>query len=718
MHLLLFLISYGCLVSANLLGLPTVPFTPSDGTFDISSVKNIIVDSEHASTTDHDGSTLIPPSLQDFAETFADDMKQVVDCHAMVKEGKESAEQSIFLTLGSSSDFVDAAGRFTSEAYKLNITASALTITGASPLGVWWGTRTILQQAALNNGEIPTGSGTDAPGWATRGVMLDGGRHYYPPDFLIEMCAWLSWWKQNTFHVHLSDNLYNNLDLYGRERQLDLYARLRLWSDDPAVEGLNKHPNESYTREDFDWIQHSCAARGVTIIPEIEAPGHALVISQWKPELGLDGALDLLNISYPDTIPTMEKLWATFLPWFHSKEVHIGADEYVDEDLGNYELGELYNRFVNALNAFIGGFSGKEIRIWGTYPPQANYTANIATNATIQHWQFFEDNPLYDYVRKGYSVINSDDANYIVQKYSTSYPQHLNRTLIFAGNPAGGAFAPYVFDPNNATSNPERDEPRVRGHIAAQWNDYGPNTSTYLEAYYSWRGLLPALADKQWGGDVRDEDYDELFAALQPVAPGQNLDRSVRSKGDTIVKYDFAPAPRPGIGGASEKGLVKDLSGNGFDARTDCSFADGALQARDGCAVHTPLGSKGHDFTLSMKLQQSPDSPAGAILSGPDSVLASGNGSSDALMLISAGNAFALNYSLPVGRWVDGRLIGRGNQTFFSADGGEEMEFLTKVGVNGERFAWAYMNVVAPLARIGGGDWVGAVKSVELKGSA
>lgn len=699
-------------ISANLLGLPTVPFTTSsEATFDISSVNSIVVEKQHASTQDQDGWTLIPPTLQEFAKTFAYDLRNVAGCHARIKQADDAEDRAIFLTLGSSSAFVDAAGRFTSEAYTVDITESRVIITGASPLGVWWGTRTILQQAALS-GKISVGSGTDAPGWGTRGVMLDGGRHYYPPDFLVEMCAWMSFWKQNTFHVHLSDNLYNNVDIYDRERQLDLYARFRLWSEDPAVEGLNKHPNESYTREDFDRIQYACAARGVTIIPEIEAPGHALVISQWKPELGLDGALDLLNISYPETIPTMEAIWSTFLPWFHSKSVHIGADEYVDEDLGPYELGELYNRFVIALNAFIAGVSDKTITIWGTYPPQDNYTANIATNVTVQHWEFFEDYPLQDYIQNGYDVINSDDHNYIVQKYSTSYPQHLNRTLIFHGNPEGGAFAPFVFDPNNATNNPTRDNPRVLGHIAAQWNDYGPNTSTYLEGYCAWRDLLPALADKQWGGDVQEEDYDALFAALQPVAPGQNLDRRVQSQGETIVKYHFAASPRPGIGGG-EMGVVKDVSGNGYDAKTDCSFADGALQIRDGCSVNTPLGSKGHDFTLSMALQQSSSTP-GPILTGPDSALYSGNGSAGAVMLISGGNAFALNYSLPVGRWVEASLIGRGNRTLFSVDGGEEMEFLTKVGVNGERFAWANMDVVAPLATVGGGTWEGAVRRLEV----
>lgn len=144
------------------------------------------------------------------------------------------------------------------------------------------------------------------------------------------MCNWISFWKQNTFHLHLSDNLYNNVDIYSLARQLELYAAFRPWSDDPAVAGLNKRRNESYTREDLDHIQSSCAARGVTIIPEIEAPGHALVITQWKQSLGLDDR-SLLNLSNPDSTTTMETIWKTFLPWFHSKVVHIGADEYVDD---------------------------------------------------------------------------------------------------------------------------------------------------------------------------------------------------------------------------------------------------------------------------------------------------------------------------------------------------------------------------------------------------
>lgn len=254
------------------------------------------------------------------------------------------------------------------------------------------------------------------------------------------------------------------------------------------------------------------------------------------------------------------------------------------------------------------------------------------------------------------------------------------------------------------------------GHIAAQWNDYGPNTSTYLEGYNPFRYYLPALADKQWGGNITEEQYDSIYPILQAAAPAQNLDRNVKSRSSTILSYNFDAKPEPyGYGwshGHSGRG-INDLSGNEYDAKSSCSVANGALRFTKGCALNTPLTSKGNNYTLSFTLKQSSKTP-GPLFTGPDSELRSGNGSSTQVMLVAAGNAFALNYSLPVGQWVDASLIGRGNQTFFSVNNGTEMEFLTKVGVNGESFALARMAVVAPLQTIGGGSWEGEMKSVKL----
>ena len=272
-----------------------------------------------------------------------------------------------------------------------------------------------------------------------------------------------------------------------------------------------------------------------------------------------------------------------------------------------------------------------------------------------------------------YSVVNSDDRVYIVTKYSSSYPQSLNQTFIFEGNPEGGAWSPYIFDSTNSTNNPKRDNPYVLGHIAPQWNDYGANASTYLEAYYSWRDGLPALADKQWGGNISRPEYNALVGILQASAPAKNLDRTIKSKLSTIVRYSFNQSSP-----SATAHVVKDLSGNGYDGTTNCSVSSASLQVRSGCSLTLLLASKGEDFTLSFSVK-----PASGFLvpifSGQDSIMQS---SSSSLDLVSSGDAYALNYSLPVGTWTQAKLIRNGSRTFFSADDAPKMEFITRVGVN------------------------------------
>ncbi|KAE8345008.1 hypothetical protein BDV24DRAFT_148451 [Aspergillus arachidicola] len=618
---------------SRLVTIPTISFTGTSNTYSLAQLTSIVVDARYANAVDNDGATQIPPTLQQFAETFQKDLQSTVGIDIPLTSSMRAAANSIFFTLTNETGFHDAAGRYTSEAYTLTINEDGVKIAGASPLGAWWGSRSLIQAAVVSGHTLPQGSAVDAPGWANRGIMLDAGRHFYPPEFLIEMCAFLSFFKQNAFHVHLSDNLYNNVDRYSAQQSMDLYAAFRLWSDDPAVAGLNKRANESYTKAQFDNIQQQCARRGVTIIPEIEAPGHALVISQWRPELALDD-LSMLNITHPDTIPTMKSIWKTFLPWFHSKTVHIGADEY-DKDL----VAD-YTSFVNTMRDYIFKESGKSMRIWGTFIPSQG--ANVSTDVSIQHWEFFEDNPYFDYIQNGYNVLNSDDAFYIVGKWSGSYPSTLNKTRVFHGNPAGGAYAPNIFDTKNVTNNPPRNDPHILGHIAALWNDYGPNSTTVLETYYSWRDTLPALADKQWGGNILEDEYDAVFDKIHAAIPGQNLDRQVKSHTDTILHYKFD----------KDTETVIDHSGNGYDGIIrGCHVQNSTLVLSKGCYVDTPLGSKGRDYTLSFWVNPTSQTP-GTLFAGPDSTLLSGNGSISNITLISGGNPYSLNYSLPLDTWT------------------------------------------------------------------
>lgn len=674
-----------------------------------------MVDSQYAATVDDSMDTLIPPSLYEFASTFAEDLNSIFDINAAVVNGSSSTgtTDSIFLTLGEASNYVNASGDPSSEGYTLSVTTSGIIITGASPLGAWWGSRTVLQQAALNDGAVPVGSGDDTPGWTTRGMMLDAGRHFYPKEFLTELCAYMSFFKQNTLHLHLSDNLYNNVDIYTRERSLTLAARFRLWSDAEALSGLNKYKNESYTRSEFDEIQSSCAARGVTIIPEIEAPGHALVIVQWKPEIGYSSDLSLLNISHPETIPTMKTIWGEFLPWFHTKTVSIGADEYTGPSTD-------YNTFVNTMASYIGTEAGKYIRIWGTFPPIENGTyENIYQNVSVQHWEFFEDNPYYDYILNNYSVVNSNDDFYIVNKWAPpgGYLNHINLTKTFIGTPPDGTYwRPYVFDQSNATNNPPESNGFVLGSVVPLWNDYGANTSVYTEAYYAWRDGIPALADKQWGGNLSSPDFDAIFETLHAAVPGQNLDRAIASVSDVIFNYTFT-----GSNDSSSSSSFIDTSENAFSVTTNCSAAGAALLLTPSCAITTPHSSKGRNYTLTLSglTIASFDDPTNVTLvTGSDSTLML----TPNITFFAGGNYFRLNSTVPLNETVDLSIIGRGNKTFASVESAtqgllvDEEEFLAVMGINGLYHHWAEIAFEAPLKTVGGegSGWSGKLSGFSL----
>jgi hexosaminidase len=517
------------------------------------------------------------------------------------------------------------------------------------------------------------------------------------------MCSYLSFFKQNTFHLHLSDSPGLS-DFLSMEEKLAFYSAFRPNSPDPAVAGLNIRPNESYYQEDFENMQQKCASRGVTIIPEIEAPGHALVITQWKPELALDDDFTLLNISYPTTIPVMETIWSTFLPWFHSKTVHLGADEY---------LGAVsdYNDYVNTMYEYIGQKFDKKVRIWGTFVPDsvANET-NVNTNVTIQHWEFFEANPYFDFIQNGYSVVNSDDQFYIVNKWSGSYHQYINITRVFHGAPDGGPTAPYIFDNSNATNNPPKDSPYVLGQMPALWNDFGPNSSAVLEAYYAYREGIPALSDKQWGGDLLMDEFYSIFETLQASVPAQNLDRRIPSISSTIFSYEF-----------TNSRSVTDLSGNGYDATISgkCLVKDSTLVLSSGCKVTTPLSSKGKNYTLSFSVR--PTSTAtGTLFSGSGSALLAGNGSISNVMLVTGGEPYILNYTLPVGVWTDVKLILIGNATYLATTPTNSTtetvhEFTTTIGDLSNSYIWNNpMAIEAPIAKIGGDTFQGMMKSVKL----
>ncbi|KAK8049497.1 beta-N-acetylhexosaminidase- variant 1 [Apiospora phragmitis] len=510
------LVIFFALPVAALQPLPPPPKSTYNGpksglVLDGSFPRTIYVQSDLASHRDTGGPSLIPPSGHAFARTFQDDLTRLTKSEWSLKivESFGKNDSGIFLDLSrdKSADFQYASGQSTEEGYTLRVLAGRAWITGSGARGMWWGTRTLLQHLMISNWtSVPAMELTEAPAYATR-----------------DLCTYASFFKMSEFHYHMSDNY--PLNRGHNETWSEVYSQFSLHPESAELAGIIQSPNETLSRADFEDLQQHCASRGITVIPEIEAPGHCLSITKWKPELALEKR-DLLNLTHPKSIPTVKKIWAEFLPWFQTKEVHVGADEY------DSTLADDYIKFVNEMATFVNETSGKRIRIWGTAEPSENLT--ISKDVTIQHWQYDQSDPV-QLQEVGYTIINSEDwwayislKNDHAPTLPAPYPQFYNetRTVNFA-NQDGWQWQPALYNPVNTTEQLADDASGNKGAIMAAWNDNGPDATTQLEAFYAMRRGIPLVAARAWSGargtqlDVGTVDDSIDFLSAQ--APGQNL---------------------------------------------------------------------------------------------------------------------------------------------------------------------------------------------------
>lgn len=596
---LLLLVWVSCAASLQLLPPPiheTVsrPSTGRDGaTADATEPwpRSIYVTHSLAETKDKHGLTLIPPSGYDFARVFAEDLSSVTtkpwSLHVLPPNATRP-DSGIVLDLHSCKsraalNLTYENGNPTEEGYSLVVAGNLTIIKGTGARGAWWGTRTLLQHI-LRASSSPLARSTDeidinivdAPAFATRGYMLDAGRKWYSPAFLKELCSYASFFKMSEFHYHTSDNY--PLNRGQNKTWQDVYSQfsLRPEQDLELLQGLVERQNETLSRADFEDLQLHCVRRGITVIPEIEAPGHCLSITKWKPELALPNKKDLLNLTHPESITTVKRIWQEFLPWFQTKEVHIGADEY-DSD-----LSDDYIDFVNEMEQFVQTTSGKNVRIWGTYEPSENLT--ISNQIVVQHWQYGQSDPVA-LTQQGHQVINSEDwwaymslKNDHMPILPAPYPQFFNESRVFdfAGFDEW-QWEPSLYNPVNTTEQLPITSVKNKGAILAAWNDNGPYATTQLEAYYAMRRGIPLVASRAWAGErgpvLEAEQWTASVERYIRDAPSQNLDRNIRNS-------------VPNVGG-----INNILSWNRRNASTSADSP-----------VTLGYGSKGPNYTMTLSV--------------------------------------------------------------------------------------------------------------------
>lgn len=292
------------------------------------------------------------------------------------------------------------------EAYRIEIDKKGVRLSANTETGIFYGLQTLLQ--LLNNGDnktLPALTINDSPRFPYRGLHLDVSRHFFDKEFVKKQLNAMAYFKMNRLHWHLTDGAgwrieikkYPRLTSFAAWRPFD---KLNDWwvggrtfceQDDPrAVGGY-------YTQDDIREVVAYAAERHITIIPEIEMPGHSEEVLATYPELSCSGK-PYVNADFcigtEKTFEFLENVLFEVIDLFPSEYIHIGGDEasksswntcprcqkrMADEHLNSVE--ELQSYMIHRIEKFLNDH-GRKIIGWDEI-----IEGGLSPTATVMSWR-------------------------------------------------------------------------------------------------------------------------------------------------------------------------------------------------------------------------------------------------------------------------------------------------------------------------------------------
>ncbi|USI72747.1 beta-N-acetylhexosaminidase [Sphingomonas morindae] len=232
------------------------------------------------------------------------------------------------------------------EAYRLRVAADGVEIRASGDSGLLYGVMTLAQLATRDAGSgaatLPALAIADAPRFAWRGVMLDTARHFLPLPAIRAVIDQMAALKLNTLHLHLSDD-------QGWRMEIKRYPKLTTigaWRTPPAIGGAAETAAAApvggfYRQDELRALVAYAAARGVTIVPEIDLPGHAQALVAAYPERGVLGDRPPVSNAWginpylidPDEqgLAFVEHVLDEVMAIFPSRMIHLGGDEAIKD---------------------------------------------------------------------------------------------------------------------------------------------------------------------------------------------------------------------------------------------------------------------------------------------------------------------------------------------------------------------------------------------------
>ncbi|MFN0188243.1 MAG: beta-N-acetylhexosaminidase, partial [Bacteroidia bacterium] len=299
----------------------------------------------------------------------------------------------------------------TSEKYMLKVKRKYMLLEGGAA-GLIRGTSTLLQlayQSLENKNKIPCLTIYDQPQFGYRGVHLDVSRHFLSKEFVKRYIDLLALYKMNTFHWHLTDDQGWRIEILKYPRLTDVGA----WRSGSMIGPYRNKQFDSipyggyYTQNDIREVVQYASQRQITIIPEIEMPGHSLAALAAYPEYSCLGTVKEVGRAwggYDDvfcvndsTFSFLEDVLSEVIELFPSTYIHIGGDECPKErwsrcpkclntrfenDLSNEE--ELQSYFIQRIEKYLNS-KGRQIIGWDEI-----LEGGLAPNATVMSWRGIE----------------------------------------------------------------------------------------------------------------------------------------------------------------------------------------------------------------------------------------------------------------------------------------------------------------------------------------
>jgi hexosaminidase len=433
----------------------------------------------------------------------------------------------------------DLKARLGDEGYVVEVGSNGILISAAAPAGLFYGVQTLRQllpasierpaaSGLARSWAVPCVSVEDRPRFAWRGAMLDCSRHFFPKEFVKRWIDILALHKLNVFHWHLTDDQGWRIEIKRYPRLTDVGA----WRVDREDKHWNarepQRPGEAatyggfYTQDDIREIVAYAASRFVTIVPEIEMPGHAKAALAAYPEFSCSGGpftvppggyWPITDVFCPGNEGLFEFLGNVLdevADLFPGPFVHVGGDE-VDkaewkrcpkcqarikaEGLGDEQ--ELQSYFVRRIEKILNA-KGKRLVGWDEI-----LEGGLAPQATVMSWRGTAGGIAA--ARAGHDVVMSPTSHCYFDYYQGD-PNY---------EPLGiGGFIPlakvYAFEPVPDVLT-EAEAARVLGGQANLWTEY---VSRGRHAEYMMLPRLAALAEAVWTAKAR-RSWDD-FASRVP----------------------------------------------------------------------------------------------------------------------------------------------------------------------------------------------------------